>query len=183
MVGPGASAVTLRHAAACLHFDADDTTVATLEDEVDLVAVTGSPMTDIDRVVEPGDLLDDLADDQRFEEMSEFGECCRIQACEPVRCQTEQARGDAAVENVQLRSGRRTGSQRAAPGRESPEEEEVFEKTVAKFGICQALYRDLPGCYSESASLKTDIGRLAALRRGSSAPNTRISHSAPPTPS
>lgn len=50
MVGPGAPAVTLRYAAACLQFDADHTTVVALEDEVDLFAVTGSPTTDIDRV-------------------------------------------------------------------------------------------------------------------------------------
>ena len=64
----------------CLDFEADDAAVVGLDEHIDFVVVMSAPVGNIADNLVPRRLLEELADDEGFEEVSELGGRGRIRA-------------------------------------------------------------------------------------------------------
>lgn len=84
--------------ATCLYLETDDGAVERFGDEVDLVAVMGPPMAELADVGSPRRLLEELADHERLEQVTELGERRRVATRELVRRDPEQVGGETGVD-------------------------------------------------------------------------------------
>src|SRR5581483_11223850 len=122
------------HSARGFHFERQDRSVVTFDDDVDFVVVVGPPVADAGEPVHPGRLFEELADDEGLEEVAQFGEGAGVASEELVRRQPEQSGRNARVEDVDLGGCRGPGAARPAPGGEPMEQEDGLEKTGVALG-------------------------------------------------
>ena len=62
--------------------ETNDIALVGFGDEIDFLSVVRSPVTHLAHVVAPGGLLQDLADNESFEKMTEFAQSGRMASCE-----------------------------------------------------------------------------------------------------
>ncbi len=123
-----------------LDLEADHPAVITFDDEVDFMVIASTPVAETCNFRRPRRLLDQFADRERLQEVTEFRESgwvasrefCRSEtqkaSREFCRSETQKASGDPGVNDVDLRERGRARRQCSAPCFESIDEENLFEQ-------------------------------------------------------
>lgn len=95
--------IVVAHPRSGLDLHPDDGSVGALQDQVDLVAVVGSPVSRMDGLIEMADLFQDLGDREGLREVAEFGDGARGVAGQVRVVQTKHVGRDTRVDQVDLR--------------------------------------------------------------------------------
>ena len=111
-----------------LDLEADHPAVITFDDEVDFMVIASTPVAETCNFRRPRRLLDQFADRERLQEVTEFRESGWVASREFCRSETQKASGDPGVNDVDLRERGRARRQCSAPCFESIDEENLFEQ-------------------------------------------------------
>lgn len=127
------SAVGTGQPAGRLHLDPHNRAVSTFDDEVDLLALVGPPMSRHETLVGPTELLQNFVDAECLEEVAKLRRRRRFGTSKFRLRQPEQMAGRARVGDMKLRAPYDPSAQCSTPGWQTVDQENGFEARFPKF--------------------------------------------------